>query len=170
MKLTLYNAVSLDGFIARKNGDSDWVSEVDTPNFEQQIQKAGAIIVGSNTYDQYYEDIYPVDGILNLVMTRNLNARTNHENVIFFVKDPKEALTFLQQKGYSEVVLVGGGRLNDSFMQAGLIDEMILTIHPLILGDGIKLFEGVKINYELSLLNKEDLAEGLVRVTYKINK
>lgn len=64
-------ATSIDGYIAKKNGDSDWVSEVDAANFEQKIKEMGCIIVGRKTFDQYQGDLYPVPDVTNIVLSSN---------------------------------------------------------------------------------------------------
>lgn len=88
MKVTLYMAISIDGHIAKKDGDSDWVSEVDSKIFEKKIKEAGCIVVGRKTFDQYYGDLYPIEGVTNIVLTTDATRQDKNENVIF-VPSPK---------------------------------------------------------------------------------
>lgn len=169
MKVTLYMAMSIDGFIAKKDGDSDWVSPVDTANFEAKITEKGCIVLGRRTFDQYRGELYPVKGIANIVLTRNTSKGEEIEDTTF-VTSPSDALKTAQDKGYSEVLLIGGGRANGSFLKENLIDEIFLSVHPLILGDGIKLFENCETKLDLEFLDERKLEEGLVQMHYKVNK
>lgn len=173
MKITLYNAPSIDGYIARRNEDSDWVSPVDTKYFEETIRNAGCMIVSRKTYEQFLGDIYPIKGVLNVVMTRNkalLKKSNEEEQVLYTDMSISDLMRYLEIKGFSEAILVGGGTLNAFFLKMGMIDEIILTIHPRILGQGISIFEGKDFDVELKLLDTKELDEGLVQVRYKVLK
>ena len=167
MKITLYMAISVDGYIAKKDGDSDWVSEVDNDNFMQQVTEKGCIIVGRRTFDQYQGELYPVKGIVNIVLTKNKIENYSADNV-FYAQSPHEAVEIAQRQGCKEVLLVGGGTTNGLFLKENLINEIILSVHPLILGDGIKLFEGVEKFLSLSFIGQKKLGEDLIHLYYKI--
>lgn len=169
MKVILYMAISIDGYIAKKNGDSDWVSEVDSKIFEKKIKEAGCIVVGRRTFEQYYGELYPIDGVTNIVLTNDVTRQDKNRNVVF-VSSPQEALKVAKQKGYDKVFLVGGGHVNGSFIRENLIDEMFLSVHPLILGEGIKIFEGFGEQVDLELVSLKQIGEGLVQLHYKIKK
>lgn len=82
MKLTLYNAISLDGFIATPEGNSDWVSEFDAPHFQEEIKKSKCVVIGSKTFKQFEGEIFPIKEVLNIVMTKSSTIESNYENVI----------------------------------------------------------------------------------------
>lgn len=168
MKVTLYMAVSIDGFIAKNDGDSDWVSPVDSVIFEQKIKEKGCIVVGRRTFNQFHGDLYPVKGITNIVITSD-KRKANKSDEVIFVGSPEEALKVAQGKGHTEVLLIGGGTTNGLFLKANLIDEIFLSVHPLILGDGIKLFEGCEIKLDLREISIKQLDEGLVQLHYVVN-
>lgn len=169
MKVILYMAISADGFIAKKDGDSDWVSEADFPYFEKKINEAGCIIVGRKTFDQYYDDLYPIEGVTNIVLTTNSTVPAKNHNVIF-ADSPRQALQIAQQKGLKKVLLIGGGHVNGAFIQENLIDELFLSVHPLILGEGIKIFESFNKQVELALVSSKLVEEGLVQLHYAISQ
>src|SRR3972149_942623 len=166
MKITLYMAISIDGYVAKKDGDSDWVSEIDTKNFEREIKEKGCIILGRRTFKQYEGELYPVKDVTNIVLTTNSSIENSYPNVIY-VNSPKEAIETATNKGHDEALLIGGGTTNGLFFKEGLIDEVILSVHPLILGDGIKLFEDVEKMLELQLLNTEEIGNGIIQLVYK---
>ena len=169
MYVTLYMAISIDGYIAKKDGDSDWVSEVDSKIFEKKIEESGCIVVGRKTFDQYYDDLYPVEGVTNIVLTNDATRQDKNENVIF-VPSPKEALQAANQKGHDMVLLIGGGHVNGAFIQDNLIDEVFLSVHPLILGEGIKIFENFRKQIDLEFVGSKEMEEGLIQLHYKIKK
>ena len=170
MKVTLYMAISADGFIAKKDGDSDWVSPVDTANFEKAIKEHGCIIVGRKTFDQYQGDIYPIDGVTNIVVTSDKALKSDKPNVYFVAGSVKEIIESIKQKGHDKALLIGGGTTNASFLNANAIDDMILSVHPLILGNGIKLFESEEVDIKLELVSETKLEEGLIQERYKLLK
>lgn len=169
MKVILYMAISIDGFVAKKNGDSDWVSEIDSVNFEQKIKEVGCIVVGRRTFDQYQGDLYPVEGVTNIVLTSDVSLKSKKNNVVY-VQSPNDAIRIAQEKNHDKALLIGGGTTNGLFLQEGLIDEMFLSVHPLILGDGIKLFENSEKDISLKLISQKELGEGLVQLHYRVIK
>jgi len=170
MKITLYMAISTDGFIAKKDGDSDWVSPVDTANFEKAMQDNGCIIVGRKTFDQYQGDICPVKGVTNIVVTSDKSLKSDESNVHFVTGSVEEIIEVIKQKGHEKALLIGGGITNALFLKAGAIDEIVLSVHPLILGNGIKLFESAEVDVKLRLISETKLDEGLIQGKYKILK
>lgn len=169
MKITLYMAISIDGFIAKKDGNSDWVSPLDSVNFQQKIEEKGCLIVGRKTFDQYIGDLYPVKNITNIVVTSNSSLKSK-ENNVFYVHTPIEAIQTGEKNGHKEALLIGGGTTNGLFLKSGLIDDIFLSVHPLILGSGIKLFENIETNIKLKLIDQRELGEGLIQLHYQVTK
>ena len=85
-----------------------------------------------------------------------------------FATSPKKALALAKARGFGKVLIAGGGQTSGAFLKAGLIDEIFLTVHPLILGEGIKVFEAIKSKKDLRLIDTKKLGEGLVQLHYKI--
>lgn len=169
MKVSLYMATSIDGLIAKKDGYSDWVSDVDLKIFEKKIEEAGCIVVGRKTFDQYYNDLYPIEGVTNIVLTKGEVRRDKNKNVIF-VSSPEEALRVAEHRGHDKVLLIGGGHTNGTFIQQKLVDEVFLSVHPIVLGEGIKIFENFGKQIDLDFINSKDMGEGVIQLHYKINK
>ncbi len=167
IKVILYMATSVNGYIAKEDGDSDWVSEVDSKIFEKKIEEAGCIIVGRKTFDQYHGDLYPVGDATNIVLTSDTTRQDKNKNVVF-VFSPKEAIQIAEQKGHDKVLLIGGGQVNGSFIDDDLIDEIFFSVHPLALGEGIKIFENFKKQVDLKFIDSKELGEGLIQLHYKV--
>ena len=168
MKVIQFNAISSDGFIATKDGDSEWVSDVDTQLFEAKIKEIDCIVMGRKTFDQYHGELYPFKDVLNIVVTSDALKRQEDETV--FVGSPSEAVKIAEEKGFKEILLIGGGTINGSFIKEGLVDEVFLDVHPLILGEGINLFEGYKGNTKLKLVESKNLEKGQVLLHYQVTK
>jgi dihydrofolate reductase len=167
MTVTIYNAISIDGYIAKVDGDSDWVSPVDAEQFEKAIDDADCVIVGKTTFEQYKGDLYPVPLKLNIVMTSLPPETSSYENVEYFTQDPRKVLEHLEKKGCKNILIVGGGKTNYGFIRENLVDFLIVDIHPIAFGKGISLFEGEPFHRDFELLHVNQLKEGLVQIVYK---
>lgn len=142
----VFIAQSLDGFIAKKDGDINWLIEIPNPEgsdwgFGQFINMIDAVIMGRNTFEkvltlgswQYTKPVFVLSSKLNEV-PEELSGRAEIIN-----GSPKEVLSMLNGKGYKNFY-VDGGRTIQSFLKEDLIDELIITTIPVILGGGIPLF------------------------------
>lgn len=161
-------AITADGFIATKNGDSEWVSEVDVPIFDSKIKDFRCIILGNITFQQFKGKYFPKKEALNIVVTSDENQPEVEDAV--FVNSPAKAIELAKNKGFKKVLLIGGGKLNGSFLKDNLIDEIYFDVHPLIFGEGIKIFEGIEGNLNLEKIDFEVLDKGQIMLHYKILK
>ena len=166
MNIILYNAVSLDGFIATLEGDSDWVSDVDAEVFEAKCKEAGCILVGRKTFEQFPE-LYPMDGVENIVLTRDETMSSANERV-HFVHSVQEAVEAAEKFEYQTAILAGGSKANSSFLKAGFVNEIYLSVHPLALGEGLKMFGEQGEGLSFKLLDVTELGEGLVLLHYTL--
>lgn len=164
----MYPAMTLDGFIADPDGNCyEWISEADEALFDAAIEKAGCSLMGRKSYDQYKE-FYPAkNGSTTFVYTHNPDLQ-DQDRVKFVRGTPQQVLEQIQALGFSEVVLAGGGELNGSFAEAGLIDEIILSIYPVTLGEGIALFGSHKPQLKLKLLSTTKGDAEIVKNRYRV--
>lgn len=125
------NAVSLDGFIARSDGNTDWVNDFE--EWEQQAKKTGAIIVGRKTFDEIKTDGLWKD-ITYFVLTGSLSG--HDEPNVECCWSPEEAITDTIARGFTHVLLCGGSESNSEFAKLGLVDDVMLNVHPILLGSG----------------------------------
>ncbi len=164
MNVTLMNAISIDGFIAKPDGDSDWVK--DDEQFDAALVDFGCILIGHSTFTQYENDLYPIAGATTFVYTHD-KTLTNTEGVQYVFGEPKDVLEQIQAAGFDKVLLGGGGKANASFAKAGLITDMILDVHPLVLGDGIRLLGDFDRQLKLELQSKQDFTD-FVQLRYNV--
>src|SRR3989344_6620777 len=118
MKVILYMGITPNGYIARENGDSEWTSEEDLKGFEQNSKNARNIIMGKNTYLYTSQaGLLPFKDALNVVVSHGQMENIYGDKVLITNQSPKEVLKMLEEKGFSEAFLAGGGQLNTSFLK-----------------------------------------------------
>lgn len=166
-KIILYIASSLDGYIARENGDVDWLPQTSESEYEEFFKSVDNVIMGKKTYDQILTfGKYPYNNKKSFVFTRDVSL-TNDANVEFVsnIEEFKTKLKSLNENTW----LVGGSEILSVFLEHKLVDEIILSIIPVILGKGIPLFQNIDQEVNLELLKTTKYNE-LVELTYKILK
>lgn len=170
MKLIWSPAVTLDGNIAKADGNSDWPTDTDGQQFHELIKKCGCVIVGRNTYEQYKGEVFPVEGATTFVWTHNPETGEKADGVEYVSGEPNEVINFLETKGYQECVLAGGSITNNAFVGAGLVDEITVTIYPLLFGNGMRLLSADNIDLELEFIDSVNIGEGVIRNRYKVKR
>jgi len=169
MKVVLFNAMSVDGFIATTKDDTPW-SEPIWQAYNDFIRAHGNLVVGRRTYElmKITGELVKIGSPETVVVSRTLNEPNDPK--IHVARSPAEAVTKLKTLGFTEIVISGGGLLNGSFLEAGLLDEMILDIEPIILGQGISLFTGLTKQPRCKLLRKDQISPEHLRLHYQIKK
>lgn len=174
MKVILYMALTANGMIAKSDGNSEWVSPEDTEAFLSICRKAKAVVMGRHTYDYLTRgdanENLPLQEGIQVVMTSDTTIRSNDPTVMFTDKSPKEIVKIVEEKGYSEVCIMGGSTTVSVFMQEGLVDEIFFDIEPLIFGKGMPIFMDVDFEYKLKLLETRKLNENTVQLNYEVIK
>jgi len=167
MRVIMIMAVTVDGKIGLdEHHFPDWTGTEDKRMFKQLTTRAGALIMGSKTFDTIGR---PLPGRKNIVLTRNRSRRSEWENLVFTAGEPADILSDLEREGFSEVVLAGGARVNYLFARHRLIDEIIVTFAPKIFGSGISLFSD-PVNMELKLEEFKGLGRDLICARYRVVK
>lgn len=144
-KVVLYIAASLDGFIATEEHNLDWLLSVEGEGdngYAKFYDTVDTILLGRVTYDwimEHEQGNFPYKGKECYVFSRT--KRDNNEYVTFIDENIVPFIKKLKEKSGKRIWLVGGGELNNLFIQEGLIDELIITIVPALLGKGIPLFK-----------------------------
>jgi dihydrofolate reductase len=174
MKISLYIAQSLDGYIADSENGLDWLESValegEDYGYEAFYQSVDALVMGRGTYEviQGFEP-WPYEGKPVYICSRQ-HLSANQDCTV--VKDtPQQLAQRLQQEGHRHVWLVGGGQLTAAFLQAHLIDEIILSIIPVSLGQGIRLFpQRDSQHLSFKLIHHQAYDSGLVQLHYRLDK
>jgi len=151
LAVILMAAVTLDGKLGRHAAHlSDWSSREDKRLFRDETRRAGVVIIGHNTFKTLRR---PLPGRLHIVWTRDPAAGPDLPGVVeYTAAAPAAIVAALLARGYTRAVLVGGAQVNAAFLAADLVDEIWLTVEPLIFGRGVPLFEGVEVVRRARLL------------------
>ncbi len=142
----VYIATSLDGYIAGAGGEIDWLNEIPNPSdsdygFSDFMARVDAIVMGRNTFETVVSfGIWPYERPVFVLSTSLYKLPDGYEDKASIVNaDAAELVRDLNARGY-EHLYIDGGLTIQSFLQQDLIDEMIITRIPILLGDGIPLF------------------------------
>ncbi|MBD2085962.1 dihydrofolate reductase family protein [Trichocoleus sp. ST-U3] len=167
-KVILFIASSLDGYIARQSGDIDWLFTDQDYSYSEFFASVDTLLMGRKTYEQVLTfGEYPYKGVKSYVFTKNplFPADSNAEVIR---EDIKEFVEQLRQVDGKNIWLVGGSQLTHALMSQNLVDELILSIHPTILGEGIPLFDNGTISQSLNLTKCQTYDSGLVQLSYDV--
>lgn len=182
-KVILNLAVSLDGYIEGPNGEVDWLtfSEETGEVLHRFLNEIDTILYGRVSYEKWgtyrpSEDsseaerhFYEKTGKMSKLVFST--TTTDFEGDPFVVpSDIEGAMERLKQQEGKDIWLYGGSELITSFFNLDLIDELRISISPIILGDGKPLFKGILERKKLELCNSESYRSGMVTLTYKIRK
>ena len=167
----LYTAVSLDGYIADNEGKIDFLDHprFDLPDedygYETFMEGIDTIVMGHKTYTQIlqFEGGYPYKGKHSIVLSRDTDIPLVHENIEVFTEGSVALLKELKEQG-KRIWIVGGGATNARFHEADLIDELILTYIPTMLGNGIPLFRENDAKSEWKTEGVRSYPNGLVQL------
>ena len=172
-KIKLYIAVSLDGFIARPDGDLDWLLKYPMPTrteygYKDMMDSIDTIIMGNGTYQELismnFDWAYKEKS--TFVLTRYRNNLPPKENVTYLIDNVIEAIHQLKQKEGKDIWLIGGGQVITLLLNYDLVDEMQICYIPLILGEGIPLFPNKPKESKWELNNSTVYDSGILKADY----
>jgi dihydrofolate reductase len=168
MKVILYMATTANGYIAKENDDTSWITTAEWNSYSTMVRKAGNLVIGHRTYDILTKqpEFTEFAKVKIIIVSHNdfQTLSTNH----IIVRTPQEALNAL--KDFAEVIIAGGGNLNASFLKENLIDEIYLDMEPIMLGKGIKLFADNDFEVKLELLETRNITKDEIQLHYKVTK
>lgn len=169
----IYIATSLDGFIAKKDGSIDWLTEIPNPEgndfgFNDFIKNIDAIVIGRNTYElvlsfggwPYTKPVFVLSSTLQTVQERLVGK------VEIINDNPETVVSLLNSRNYMNLY-VDGGKTIQRFLKHELIDEIIITRIPILLGGGIPLFAELTKEQKYKHVKTEIYNETLVKSHYK---
>jgi len=170
-KVILYIATSLDGYIAKPNDDLSFLSIVEQEGqdygYAEFIKTVDAVIVGRKTYDKVismgfdfphaHKDAY--------IITRT--PRPTIGSVKFYTGNLKSLVDRLKSENGKNIFCDGGAEIVNELLKADLIDEFIISVIPILVGNGIKLFKDGRSEQKLELVSVKSFDKGLTQLHYK---
>jgi dihydrofolate reductase len=169
-KLKLFVATSLDNFIARPDGGVDWLFSNGDYGTSQFLSTIDTALIGRKTYDAMQklgDGKTRTNGIKQFVFTHKAK-RSKAPHVEYVSQNVKAFVEKLKSGDGKDIWLMGGGEFSVLLLNAGLVDEIILSIHPILLGKGIALFKNMKSEVLLSPLKTVRYASGLIQISYQV--
>lgn len=169
-KVILYIAASLDGYIARPDGDTSWLHDDkytlkgEDFGYGAMLQSIDTTLMGHSTYKVIlgFDTPFPYSDKTNYVFSRS--DHPGNEHVTFVRQDPAGFVKELKRQVGRHIWLIGGGQINTALLNAGLIDEIILTYVPVILGSGIPLFAEGAQERQLQVAERQCYENGFVQL------
>ena len=173
-KVILSLAVSLDGYIAKPNGDVEWLKKIHNPEkldygFSEFYKTIDITIMGNSTYKEIlgFNIPFPFQDKENFVISRTDNPNTEF---VHFTSDISTLVRNLKSKNGKDIWLIGGGQINSEFLNKGLIDELLIRIVPIVIGEGLPLFANKPDEKIFELITSEAFGTGVVQLTYRPRK
>jgi dihydrofolate reductase len=173
-RIKLYIACSLDGYIARKDGSIDWLTEYENSSetdygYPEFYASIGTVLMGRKTYEQVLGfGNWPYGEKKTYVFTKQNKTLLREKNVEFVSGDIGEFARRLKENTDEDIWLVGGSQLIKSFLEEDLVQDMIVFIVPITLGSGIPLFDRIGKEIRLKMISIERYENGIVRLDYDL--
>ena len=175
LKVSVYIATSADGFIARKNGDIDWLPPGSDGNedygYADFISTIDHIVMGRNSFEKVITfGGWPYDKKVIVLTSRDLTLPPSlADKVEPLHLSPRELIQEMDIRGAKGIYLDGGVTIQ-RFLREGLVDEMTITTIPVLIGEGLPLFSATGKDIKLELINSTAFRNGFVQNKYKIYK
>lgn len=169
-KVILYIAMSVDGYIAKPNDDLSFLSIVEKDGedygYAEFVNSVDTIIMGRKTYEWVtHHHVYPHQDKTSYIITKSQKENVNE--IHFYNGDLSELIQMLKSQEGKNIYCDGGAQIANELFRLDLIDEMILSVIPIFLGDGIKLFQDNRPEKRLKLIDQKAFESGLVQLHYQ---
>jgi dihydrofolate reductase len=167
---------SLDNFIARPDGAYDWLLMGDEvmSEFPRFFASFDTVLMGRKTYDITLSHSPETDqeasgymGMKSYVFSRSMKEHPNAD-VTIVSENAGEVVRNLKNESGKDIWLMGGGILAASLLRERLVDEISVTIQPILLGSGIPLFPDLGLQVDLQLLEYKTYKNDLVKLSYRV--
>lgn len=169
MEIFIIAAQTADGFIAKdvEQNSMNWTSGSDKKFFIEKTKKAGVVVMGRKTYETIGK---PLPNRRNIVLSKNVNnlKETEKTEVEIVSESPRELVERLEKEGEKGLAICGGASVYTSFLQAGVVNKIYLTIEPVVFGNGIKLFSSDNLEQKLELVSSTELGHNAILLEYNV--
>jgi dihydrofolate reductase len=170
MQATVFVGLTVDGFIARRDGRFDFLPEEPEPHgYDEFMAGVDTIVLGRNTWNlvaSFQPWPYPKSKRVVVLSSRPVELPAEH-NVVQLSGDPQEIVAKLEAMG-AKHLYVDGGDTVQRFLRAGAIDRLILTRVPVLIGDGISIFGALPHDVRLRHVATRSFPSGLVQSEYEV--
>jgi len=171
MNVTVFAGLSLDGFLARKNDDLDFLPDGGNPEYEAFIATVDAIVIGRRTFEKVLTfGSWPYGKMPVFVLSSNpvdvsvvKDGEVEHRS-----GEPAEIVESLSGRGFTHLY-VDGGVTVQRFLRAGLVTRLIVTHVPVLIGEGIPLFGPLPRDIQLVHVRTTPFKSGLVTSEYTVS-
>ena len=171
-KVILFIAMSLDGYIADQYGKVDWLAGLDRQKdtidtFEEFVKNIDTVIMGWKTYHQIITELSPEHWVypnLKSYVVTHQQVTSTH-NIIFTSEKPQDIVSKLKQKQGKDIWICGGSQMIQPLLKSQLIDEYYITVIPILLGSGIRLFQSEYYSVSLKLIHYRE-NNGMMELVY----
>lgn len=169
----MYIASSLDGYIARKNGDIDWLDSLENPDqidhgYNVFMEGIDTIIMGRLTYEKVlsFGIDWPYSTCRCYVISKSQELHLDTPDTLQISTLDQDFISKLRLETKKNIWLAGGGQLIRSFLELDAIDEVQLCVIPVLIGDGIPLFPAPSSEKSFQFLSVKSFETGAVMLTY----
>lgn len=169
-KVILYIAMSLDGYIAKPNDDLSFLSivqkEGEDYGYSEFVASVDTVILGRKTYDWVMTQVpeFPHADKNTFVVTRT--PKSAKEKTQFYSGNLKDLISKLKSESGKNIFIDGGSEIVNLLMKDNLIDEFIVSVIPVFLGEGVRLFQDGRSEQNLKLVTSKQFDTGLVQLHY----
>lgn len=176
MHTTLLMVSSLNGKITNgvSQNEPTWSSKEDVALFTKLKNTYSLLVMGQKTYTQNKKSMTLQASVLRVVLTKNPSFYAKEEiagQLEFINKTPKELVTYLETRGFSRMLLLGGAETNTLFFRDHCIDELHLTIEPYLFGSGKNIINEDDLSVRLNCIKLEKINDaGTLHAIYKVLK
>ena len=166
-KVILGVAVSLDGYIEGPSGEYDWCFMDQDYGMSEFLKETDAVVMGRKSFDlvKTLKGANPWDGMVTYVVSNTLKL-DDAKNTQVISGDLETEIRKLKNSPGKNIWLFGGAQLTASFINLSLVDELWLSVHPILLGSGKILFQQIQGRKKLKLLDVKTYETGLVSIKY----
>lgn len=172
-KITIEMACSINGLIAREDGSEDFLSERGWDIMLEFLKEYDVLIWGRKTWDNIVswgeEYLEALKDINIIILTSSTNKKSEFSNITY-CKSIEECLKVCDENEFEKLFISGGAKINNSFMEKGIVDEIILNYNPYVLNKGIPLFDGKFFENKLKLERVVREKDDILQIHYKIIK
>jgi dihydrofolate reductase len=170
-RVELFVSTSLDGYIAGPGGDLSWRFDDADYGCAPFRARVDTLLMGRRTYEATLSrGPWPYGGRRTIVFTHRGDRAVASPDTVATSRAPAEVVAELRVREGKSLGLVGGGALAGAFFDAGLVDDLVVSIHPVILGAGTPLVAPRTRRTDFSLVRERRYPSGLVQLAYRVER